>query len=583
MNSSNSLTRLFVIVFALYLLLGAHFFMHNPGGSGLYLPFNMVGWILVALLIALGLWLVTKREALRLSQAHLLFWFGALLLILPILYTQPQWRDLALPRLFALAGGALLYFALLQCRFTQPQRHVLLYLLLGAVFIEALFALTQYYLLTPGNWIGYNTTLNRPYGIFQQVNVLASFLATGVAMALYLLRYDALVTQQRWRVGLCLAVLACSSLLLWVIGSRVGHLGALLAVLLLVPIVWHHSHRLAVWGLLALLMGITVAIISQYWMGGGRELSEYQQAGMRWVYWPQAMQMFLLKPWLGWGYGGFEYSFLHHFYGPGNWHAGMPVMEQNLDHPHNETLYWAVEGGIVALLGLITLLSCFARSLYSVGRSKGLALLALALPILLHTQTEYPLYHSLLHWVALVFIFWFADEEGLSGIRSYPCPYWLLLRSLAIGMVVVVVGYMATGLQTAWLVTKYERSQTSQPQLLMDIINPLPWLTRVQFDVMTLRLILALQNGSGNELEAYINWGKEFIDATPRANVYHNMRLALERLGRHAEAEQLLIEAKRLYPGDPFFYPPTTSPKSASSQGHASASGSVSPSKAQGG
>lgn len=579
MGSSNRLTQFFVIVFALYVLLGAHFFMHNPGGSGLSLPFNMVGWIFVAILIATGLWLVTQQGALRLSHSHLLLWAGGLLLILPVLYTQPQWRDLALPKLFALVGGLLFYFALLQCRFSRQQRYVLLYLVVGSVFIEALFALTQYYLLTPGNWIGYNTTINRPYGIFQQFNVLASFLATGVALALYLLRHDPLVARQSWRLWLCLATLASSSLLLLVIASRIGHLGAVLVALILWPMLWHHSRRLAGWALAALLVGIIVAVVSQHWMGAGRDLAAYQQVGMRWVYWPKAIEMFLLKPWLGWGYGGFEYTFVHHFYGPGNWHDGMPIMEQNLDHPHNETLYWAVEGGVVALFGLVTLLCGYGRSLYVAGRGKGLALLALALPILLHTQTEYPLYHSLLHWVVLMLVFWFADEEAEAGIRSYPFPYWLLLRSIAIGVVVLVVGYMATGLQTAWLVTKYERSTTPQPQLLMDVINPLPWLTRVEFDVMTLRLILALQSNSGHELEAYVNWGTAFIHTTPRANVYHNMRLALERLGRHAEAAQLLIEAKRLYPGDPFFYP-VIQPKTGQEQSEHGTSGAISASKA---
>ena len=561
MDFSNRLTRFFVVVLALYVLLGAHFFMHNPGGSGLYLTFNMVGWIFIALLISIGLWLVTNQGCIRLSKSHLWLWAGALLMMLPALYTQPQWLDLALPRLFALAGGLLLYFALLQCHFSQQQRHLLLYLLLGSVLIEALFGLTQYYLLTPGNWIGYNTMINRPYGIFQKENVLASFLATGVAIALYLMRYDPQLERQLWRFCLCLGVLVSSSLLLLVIASRTGHLGVVVAALILWPILWHHSRRLGNWALIALLVGIFLGIASQHWLGAARSLAVYQQAGLRGIYWWNCIEMFLLKPWLGWGYGGFEYSFLHHFYGPGNWHEGMPLMEQNLDHPHNEILYWTVEGGMVALLGLVTLLYGYGRSLYAAGRGKWLALLALALPILLHTQTEYPLYHSLLHWVVLIFLFWFADEEAQSGIRSYPFTYWLLLRSFATGVFGLTIAYMVTGLHTAWLVTKYERSQTPQPQLLMDVVNPLPWLTRVQFDVMTLRLIFALQSGSGNELEAYLNWGQSFVQSTPRANVYHNMRLALERLGRHAEAEQLLIEAKRLYPGDPFFYP-AAAPKS---------------------
>ncbi len=37
------MSGLFAAVCALYWLLGMHFFMHNPGGAGLYLPFNAWG------------------------------------------------------------------------------------------------------------------------------------------------------------------------------------------------------------------------------------------------------------------------------------------------------------------------------------------------------------------------------------------------------------------------------------------------------------------------------------------------------------------------------------------------------------
>ena len=56
----------------LYWLLGMHFFMHNPGGAGLYLPFNAWGWIFASLVMALGLWHVTLSQ--RLVVSPLLAW-----------------------------------------------------------------------------------------------------------------------------------------------------------------------------------------------------------------------------------------------------------------------------------------------------------------------------------------------------------------------------------------------------------------------------------------------------------------------------------------------------------------------------
>jgi len=556
MQSMSRSTKIFAAILALYWLGGAHFFMHNPGGSGLSLPFNMIGWGFISLLIGVGLWQITEVKRIRISQSHTLLWLACLLLVVPIFFTQPQWRDLALPRLFGLVGGVLLYFAFLQFRFSREQRLALLYLLLGAIFIEALFALVQYYLLTPGNWIGFDTTLKRPYGIFQQVNVLASFLATGLAIALYLPSFDEKYQLGNWRGWLVSGVLFSTSLLIVVIASRVGHLSALLSFLILWPILLRRSPRLAMFSLLLIVAGISLAYISMHYSGGGRSLDEYQSRGYRQLYWSTCLEMIKQKPWLGWGYGSFEYNFVHFFYGDGHWQPGMIKMEQNLDHPHNETLFWGVEGGLVALAGIAVFLSSFLLSVKRLAGAQRWAVLVLALPILMHTQTEYPLYHSVLHWCVLIFLFWFADEEAQgSAAVDVEFDYWLFFRTFALVIPLCVIVYMGTGLQAGWLITKYERSQMSRPDFLEQVINPLPWLTRFQFDVMTFRLIVALKTNDVKEMDAYLDWGALFNASTPRANVYNNMILLLTQRGDKEKAEVLLQEAKRLYPDDPFFYP----------------------------
>ncbi|HEB4995567.1 TPA: pilin glycosylation ligase domain-containing protein, partial [Aeromonas hydrophila subsp. hydrophila] len=174
---------LFAAVCALYWPLGMHFFMHNPGGAGLYLPFNAWGWIFASLVIGLGLWQVTLQQRLVFSSLQGWLWLGALLLLLPMAYPGFDLKDYAIPRLLGLFAGLLFLFCLYQWQLVRASRDQLFYLLLGAVAIEALLGLVQYYLLIPGNWLGYDTRANRPYGIFQQPNVMATFMATGLALA----------------------------------------------------------------------------------------------------------------------------------------------------------------------------------------------------------------------------------------------------------------------------------------------------------------------------------------------------------------------------------------------------------------
>ncbi|WAF69234.1 Wzy polymerase domain-containing protein [Aeromonas dhakensis] len=548
-------TGLFAAVSALYWLLGMHFFMHNPGGAGLYLPFNAWGWIFASLVIGLGLWRVTLQQRLVFSSLQGWLWLGGLLLLLPMAYPGFELKDYAIPRLLGLFAGLLFLFCLYQWQLARASRDRLLYLLLGAVAIEALLGLVQYYLLVPGNWIGYDTHVNRPYGIFQQPNVMASFMATGLALASWLeLRGNPHV----WLRGLRYGVILAASLLLVVLQSRVGQLGGLLALLLLVPQL--HRQGLLVRILCLVLLGVIVGLASQYWVAGSnRGMNEYISGGARSDIWPFTLHL-LLQHWLlGVGYGGFESTFFHDYTEARQVDPNVGMVIYNLDHPHNEFLYWAVEGGIAPMLGMVLMGAALLWRASRAGWRKGTALLALVTPILLHTQTEYPLYHAIALWWALLMLLYVLDAEveeelleaGRASWREHVYRPWLLLRFTAIAIPLLVVPFMLTALHTAWVVTKYERGGYKEPTLLLDVINPMAWLTRVEFDVNSVRLAVGLQSNNKAELEAYLDWGQAFVQHTPRANIYANMVIALDALGRKEEARALRSEALALYPADP--------------------------------
>ncbi|MEA9442908.1 Wzy polymerase domain-containing protein [Aeromonas caviae] len=548
-------TRSMAIVSALYWLLGMHFFMHNPGGAGLYLPFNAWGWIFASLVIALGLWQVTLRQQLVTSPLQVGLWLGGMLLWLPMAYPGFELKDYAIPRLLGLFAGLLFLSCLYQWRLDRSARDRLLYLLLGAIAIEALLGLVQFYLLTPGNWIGYDTQANRPYGIFQQPNVMASFMATGLSLAVWLERRG---QANAGLMGLRYGVIVAASVLLVVLQSRVGQLGGLLSLLLLMPQLYRQrllGRTLALVGL-----GIALGLLSLYGFSGAkRGLEIYQSGGMRSIYWPYAAKLIAEAPWAGWGYGSFESVFLQHYMADKALNPAMVQIEYNLDHPHNEFLYWAVEGGIAPMLGMLLMGGALLWRLSKAGWHQGLALLALLTPILLHTQTEYPFYHAIALWWALLLLIHVLDAEveegrqaaGQASWREYVCRPWLLLRFAAIAIPLVVVPFMLTAIHTAWVVTKYERGGYKEPALLLRVVNPMAWLTRVEFDVNAVRLAVGLRANNQTELEAYLDWGQEFVRHTPRANIYANMVIALNALGRHEEADRLRAEALVLYPGEP--------------------------------
>ncbi|MFM5335909.1 Wzy polymerase domain-containing protein [Aeromonas enteropelogenes] len=544
------------VLCALYWLLGMHFFMHNPGGAGLYLPFNAWGWVFASLMIGIGLWQVTLRQRITFSPLQVALWFGALLLLLPMAYPGFELKDYAIPRLLGLFAGLLFLFGLYQWRLTRPQRDSLLYLILVAIAIEALFGLVQFYLLTPGNWIGYDTKVNRPYGIFQQPNVMASFMATGMALAIWLeLRSD----DSRVLMGLRYSVIFSTVLLLVVLQSRVGQLSGLLALLMLLPQLRQQRKLGLILGLVFL--AIILGLLSQYLMAGEkRGLEIYQSGGMRSIYWPYALKLVSEQLWTGWGYGSFESVFLHHYMADKAVNPAMVQIEYNLDHPHNEFLYWAVEGGLAPMLAMLIMGGALLWRLSCAPRKNAMAMLALVTPILLHSQTEYPFYHAIVLWWLLLTLIYLIDaevEEVNVATRSQTTWWewvyrpWFLLRFMAITIPLLVVPFMLTALHTAWVVTKYERGGYKEPTLLLDIVNPMAWLTRVEFDVNSVRLMVGLQTNNKAELEAYLEWGEGFVRHTPRANIYANMVVALNALGRTDEANTMRREALQLYPDDP--------------------------------
>ncbi|WP_290434255.1 PglL family O-oligosaccharyltransferase, partial [Aeromonas caviae] len=271
-----------------------------------------------------------------------------------------------------------------------------------------------------------------------------------------------------------------------------------------------------------------------------------------WAYAPKVISEIALT---GWGIARFESGFFTHYMADKGLKPGMVTVEDNPDPPQNGFLYWAVEGGLAPMLGMVLMGGALLWRLSRAGWVKGAALLALVTPILLHTQTEYPFYHAIALWWALLLLLYAMDaeveEQGHGNWRDHLCRPWLLLRFMAIAIPLIVIPFMLTALHTAWVVTKYERGGYKQPALLLDIVNPMAWLTRVEFDVNAVRLAVGLQANNPTELEAYLDWGEAFVRHTPRANIYANMVLALKALGRTAEAESLRSRALQLYPGEP--------------------------------
>nr|WP_275576065.1 O-antigen ligase family protein [Photobacterium swingsii] len=196
--------------------------------------------------------------------------------------------------------------------------------------------------------------------------------------------------------------------ILIVLSSRTGWLGAMIGVALLIPYLKQFAAK-AQWRmwLLMIVLGLTTSYAINQSTDWSAQEDRVSLKSPRSIHIPQSFKMFTTEPLTGYGYGTFEVSYLTQ---TARWHqadpsqpAGLPA----LDHPHNELTFWAAEGGIVPLIALLLAAAAVVFKIRKAREGTQLALVALFFPITLHTQLEYPFYHSLVHWaIFIILIYW---------------------------------------------------------------------------------------------------------------------------------------------------------------------------------
>lgn len=557
MDLQQKLTRAFFISFALLMGLGAHYFQHNQGGSGLELAVNNVVWIFFSILIGLGLWKITAQQKIYYSKYTAIIFVALSLFLLPIFYPNNLLADQSYTRLLGLFAGILLFISLQQFNFTRTQIEKLLLLIVLAGFIQACYSLTQDYLLSAGNYFGYNVGYGRPYGIFQQANVLASFMATTFILSGYLFHK---VADRRIQVFLLLTTV----LNIWVITitmSRSGYLGSIISLLLLLPWALQTNKKRFILFVLAILIGLGIASLKTFEVKGkgeiqgesvlgARNLMVAKEAGIRVDFYRNSWAMIKQKPLLGYGYGGFEKAYLIN-YAEGVKKGELKQFSQIITHPHNDLLFWAIEGGIVPILAIFLLIITFLLLLRSFNLTKSLALLALVVPISLHTQTEYPLYHSALHWFVLMTLIFYIDyESGTVKEKTFTPSFFLKVAGLLIPLFTTI--FMLTNLHAMAKVTEYERSKERDIRTLIDIVNPLVFDNNFSLHLYEFRLNIAIQTGNKAEIGKVVTELEKTIIRLPKPYFYRLLYAAYQYNGQPQKANDLLDYALYLFAGNKY-------------------------------
>ena len=556
---------LFQVVFAGYFLLAMHYFLPNMGGYGLYLPYNVIGWMFIATLIGLGFWQISRTGFIELSKTQVLFSIGFLFCLLPLAYSINEISYRTTSRVMFLLGGLGFYTALVQFRFNQSERFTLLYIILGAIGVQSILGVIQYYGLGPGDhFLLVKKTL--PYGSFQQKNVMTIFMVTGMGIGLFLIGKDHVLASSRLKRWLVLLPPLTGSIIIMAIKSKAGYLGLLVMFPLLLPTINVKEKLYQRWFML-LVTGLIIGYVSprayQFFQSGAQpegQTETQQEAGLytrdlgsqietvntRFDMYEITFDIWKDNPLTGIGYGKWPRIFReYNAFRRANATGSDYFMGEYLDHPHNETLLWLSEGGIAPFLGLLIFAGGYLIMVFRLKWKNVLSCLALVMPIFLHTQFELPFDISLAHWIVFLTLCHFPDDQQNIRYR-YNLHKTMIIPALVIPLMVYY--YMGTTLRINSIISRFEHTGMKNYDLLLQVKDS--GALHLKYDNYVLKTMLDLGMDTKNEeaLQLFLEKAEEFVQRSPILHVYNGMMKALLVLGREEEARNIVARARYLYP-----------------------------------
>jgi len=173
----------------------------------------------------------------------------------------------------------------------------------------------------------------------------------------------------------------------------------------------------------------------------------------RWFFWKDALAIWLDAPWLGAGFGEFDWAFFMH--GKGHDHS---VINNRIEHAHNLVLHVLAEMGLVGVLWLIITVGLWLRR--AMPRSfnvLGWWHLALLSILGIHSLLEYPL------WLA-DFLGVFAILLAITETRSFCLQLSSVMRA-ALSLIPIIGLFLlvSTGFSYLTMEKFYEAVEQSQP------------------------------------------------------------------------------------------------------------------------
>ncbi len=452
-----------------------------PSHGNYLTPRNLLMWMVIFLICGVGFVPVALSGFIKIKRVWLVGLIPPTYILLRMMIFGSDMPEATLLTITALTGFWLLLIALLQINITEKQWDLIFDILLVGTFISLLVTfIFPVYFKTHLTFLPDN--MKAPFAGFEQRNVMASFLASLVTLSFV---RDVKLTRPR---KLFSAILQSFFTIMFVTvifgnGSQAGMLGLMLAcfmVSIMALFFVHDGNRpvrqvCVFWCLILAGYFLNLLLPSVHILTETKEAVDLFNDGLAAQFSSnlseiQGSQTLRIKGWLitlsligdapifGHGLGRFSDVFYETLTSSSEFHK-KPYFFSSLSHPHNEILYILSEHGLIGFLLITVPFIYMASGMMKQAGPTSLYILALLLPIGLHSMVEFPLYISGLHWLLLsLMIVWALNFEKASLTSQ---PFLPAIRpSIRLFLILGVIslpsfyaGQMAFTLHQAWVHT----------------------------------------------------------------------------------------------------------------------------------
>lgn len=550
------------------------------GGSDFGVATNIIFSLGLTVLFSIVISFLLQAKRINLSIEAIFFIFLGLYSLVNF-YLLPSSSDSYAMFALAIVASFLMIFCV--NNFSAQQKKILLCILLLSVLLQAGLGLSQLYFPEYYQYykILFDKPVNVPVGVFYQQNVFASYMCTGISIAIYFI-----ITRPRWAsryyytpMAIAYITILIAPALILLTSSRTALLSLFLIfvasgvyVLLVRKNVKHYVSLLTLCVLSFFIVinyppDNSVLTKIKYDDSIGVEDIETQtdvdvdesvltkklirNSDIRTVIYSDTIGMLIETPLLGVGYGNFYPSFIKYANSINSKLQGEP-----LKHPHNIFLYlWASTGlGVIALIGFYLVFFIIRQCRIKREWLVNLPVIWILTPIGLHSLLELPFNHSMLHLMAFcIFI-------GLLKTKRFVICSPQFVTKLLTLMVVLCSIFWANKFQNslayAKLLQGFDAVPISQTKVnvaaILDIVELDGFGLQDQKELRYYNAVFykVMQTSDKKLAYQYSIWARKRVKTMPTAVLYYNIAYSFYLLGDEKSGLEYYNLSLDFFPND---------------------------------